>query len=60
MLGVLDERQLAHAMFPLGDTLTTKDEIRAEAERVAPAGIVSRIIGLVPWRCRASGGAADG
>ncbi|MDX6328520.1 MAG: tRNA-uridine 2-sulfurtransferase, partial [Streptomycetaceae bacterium] len=27
------ERQLAHAMFPLGDTLTTKDEIRAEAER---------------------------
>ena len=33
MLGVLDERQLAHAMFPLGDTLTTKDEIRAEAER---------------------------
>ncbi|MEU0812161.1 tRNA 2-thiouridine(34) synthase MnmA [Streptomyces sp. NPDC005970] len=33
VLGVLDERQLAHAMFPLGDTLTTKDEIRAEAER---------------------------
>ncbi|MCC9739274.1 tRNA 2-thiouridine(34) synthase MnmA [Streptomyces sp. MNU89] len=33
VLGVLDERQLAHAMFPLGDTLTTKGEIRAEAER---------------------------
>lgn len=33
VLGVLDEQQLAHAMFPLGDTLTTKDEIRAEAER---------------------------
>lgn len=33
VLGVLDEKQLAHAMFPLGDTLTTKDEIRAEAER---------------------------
>jgi tRNA-specific 2-thiouridylase len=33
VLGVLDERQLAHAMFPLGDTLTTKDEIRAEAAR---------------------------
>jgi tRNA-uridine 2-sulfurtransferase len=33
VLGVLDERQLAHAMFPLGDTLTTKDEIRVEAER---------------------------
>ncbi|MBY8888410.1 tRNA 2-thiouridine(34) synthase MnmA [Streptomyces sp. PTM05] len=33
VLGVLDDRQLAHAMFPLGDTLTTKDEIRAEAER---------------------------
>ncbi|THA27543.1 tRNA 2-thiouridine(34) synthase MnmA [Streptomyces sp. RKND-216] len=33
VLGVLDERQLAHAMFPLGETLTTKDEIRAEAER---------------------------
>ncbi|MEV6314609.1 tRNA 2-thiouridine(34) synthase MnmA [Streptomyces sp. NPDC051776] len=32
VLGVLDERQLAHAMFPLGDTRTTKDEIRAEAE----------------------------
>lgn len=35
VLGVLDEKQLAHAMFPLGDTLTTKDEIRAEAERRA-------------------------
>ena len=33
VLGVLDDRQLAHAMFPLGDTVTTKDEIRAEAER---------------------------
>lgn len=33
VLGVLDERQLGHALFPLGDTLTTKDEIRAEAER---------------------------
>ncbi|WP_329174345.1 tRNA 2-thiouridine(34) synthase MnmA [Streptomyces sp. NBC_01477] len=33
VLGVLDERQLAHAMFPLGDTLTTKEEIRAEAAR---------------------------
>ncbi|WP_107421504.1 tRNA 2-thiouridine(34) synthase MnmA [Streptomyces nanshensis] len=33
VLGVLDARQLAHAMFPLGDTLTSKDEIRAEAER---------------------------
>ncbi|MDT0341241.1 tRNA 2-thiouridine(34) synthase MnmA [Streptomyces litchfieldiae] len=33
VLGVLDERQLAHAMFPLGDTRATKDEIRAEAER---------------------------
>jgi tRNA-specific 2-thiouridylase len=33
VLGVLDDRQLAHAMFPLGDTATTKDEIRAEAER---------------------------
>jgi tRNA-specific 2-thiouridylase len=33
VLGVLDERQLAHAMFPLGDTRTTKDEIRSEAER---------------------------
>lgn len=33
VLGVLDERQLAHAMFPLGDTRSTKDEIRAEAER---------------------------
>ncbi|WP_407561369.1 tRNA 2-thiouridine(34) synthase MnmA [Streptomyces sp. 184] len=31
VLGVLDERQLAHAMFPLGDTETTKAEIRAEA-----------------------------
>ncbi len=31
VLGVLDERQLAHAMFPLGDTGTTKAEIRAEA-----------------------------
>ncbi|MEE1927372.1 tRNA 2-thiouridine(34) synthase MnmA [Streptomyces sp. TRM 70351] len=33
VLGVLDERQLAHAMFPLGDTRATKDEIRAEAAR---------------------------
>lgn len=33
VLGVLDARQLAHAMFPLGDTATTKDEIRQEAER---------------------------
>src|SRR5919202_5253779 len=33
VLGVLDEKQLAHAMFPLGDTVTTKEEIRAEAER---------------------------
>ncbi|MFG3292500.1 tRNA 2-thiouridine(34) synthase MnmA [Streptomyces sp. NPDC048179] len=33
VLGVLDEKQLAHALFPLGDTLTTKEEIRAEAER---------------------------
>jgi tRNA-specific 2-thiouridylase len=33
VLGVLDEKQLAHAMFPLGETVTTKDEIRAEAER---------------------------
>ncbi|MFI0981782.1 tRNA 2-thiouridine(34) synthase MnmA [Streptomyces sp. NPDC021093] len=33
VLGVLDDKQLAHAMFPLGDTLTTKEEIRAEAER---------------------------
>ncbi|MBM9503832.1 tRNA 2-thiouridine(34) synthase MnmA [Streptomyces sp. KK5PA1] len=33
VLGVLDERQLAHAMFPLGDTDTTKADIRAEAER---------------------------
>lgn len=29
----MDDRQLAHALFPLGDTVTTKDEIRAEAER---------------------------
>jgi tRNA-specific 2-thiouridylase len=33
VLGVLDDKQLAHAMFPLGDTVTTKEEIRAEAER---------------------------
>ncbi|TDC68601.1 tRNA 2-thiouridine(34) synthase MnmA [Streptomyces hainanensis] len=33
VLGVLDERQLAHAMFPLGDTRATKAEIRAEAEQ---------------------------
>ncbi|OEV05614.1 tRNA 2-thiouridine(34) synthase MnmA [Streptomyces oceani] len=33
VLGVLDDTQLAHAMFPLGDTVTSKDEIRAEAER---------------------------
>ncbi|MCY0927709.1 tRNA 2-thiouridine(34) synthase MnmA [Streptomyces sp. H27-H1] len=33
VLGVLDEKQLAHALFPLGDTLTTKEEIRAEAEQ---------------------------
>jgi tRNA-specific 2-thiouridylase len=33
VLGVLDAEQLAHALFPLGDTETTKDEIRAEAER---------------------------
>ncbi|MEV1009569.1 tRNA 2-thiouridine(34) synthase MnmA [Streptomyces sp. NPDC049881] len=33
VLGVLDQRQLAHAMFPLGDTGATKTEIRAEAER---------------------------
>ncbi|WP_399067670.1 tRNA 2-thiouridine(34) synthase MnmA [Streptomyces winkii] len=33
VLGVLDARQLAHAMFPLGDTLTSKGEIREEAER---------------------------
>ncbi|WP_327069029.1 tRNA 2-thiouridine(34) synthase MnmA [Kitasatospora sp. NBC_01250] len=31
VLGVLDAEQLAHSLFPLGDT--TKDEIRAEAER---------------------------
>ncbi|WP_185893405.1 hypothetical protein [Streptomyces sp. WAC08241] len=35
---MLDEKQLAHAMFPLGDTLTTKDEIRAEAERRGRTG----------------------
>ncbi len=33
VLGVLDDRQLAHAMFPLGDSRSTKTEIRAEAER---------------------------
>src|SRR5690606_37729516 len=33
VLGVLDDRQLAHALFPLGDTAATKEEIRAEAER---------------------------
>jgi tRNA-specific 2-thiouridylase len=33
VLGVLDDRQLAHAMFPLGDSRSTKAEIRAEAER---------------------------
>ncbi|MFD7918728.1 tRNA 2-thiouridine(34) synthase MnmA [Streptomyces sp. NPDC059740] len=33
VLGVLDDRQLAHAMFPLGDTATTKAEIREEAAR---------------------------
>ncbi|KAB8165854.1 tRNA 2-thiouridine(34) synthase MnmA [Streptomyces sp. 3MP-14] len=33
VLGVLDDRQLAHALFPLGDTEATKDEVRAEAER---------------------------
>jgi tRNA-specific 2-thiouridylase len=33
VLGVLDQQQLARAMFPLGDTRATKDEIRAEAER---------------------------
>ncbi|MEU4200340.1 tRNA 2-thiouridine(34) synthase MnmA [Streptomyces sp. NPDC045470] len=33
VLGVLDDQQLAHAMFPLGDTLTTKAEIREEAAR---------------------------
>ncbi len=33
VLGVLDDKQLAHAMFPLGDTLTTKAEIREEAAR---------------------------
>ncbi|NGN64006.1 tRNA 2-thiouridine(34) synthase MnmA [Streptomyces sp. A7024] len=31
VLGVLDDRQLAHAMFPLGDTATTKEQIREEA-----------------------------
>ncbi len=31
VLGVLDRAQLAHAMFPLGDTLKT--HVRAEAER---------------------------
>jgi tRNA-specific 2-thiouridylase len=31
VLGVLDAGQLAHSLFPLGDT--TKEEIRAEAER---------------------------
>ncbi|RKS71297.1 tRNA-specific 2-thiouridylase [Motilibacter peucedani] len=31
VLGVLDERQVAHAMFPLGGSL--KSEVRAEAER---------------------------
>jgi tRNA-specific 2-thiouridylase len=31
VLGVLDARQLAHAIFPLGDT--PKAEVRAEAER---------------------------
>ncbi|MER8183820.1 tRNA 2-thiouridine(34) synthase MnmA [Kitasatospora sp. NPDC094015] len=31
VLGVLDAEQLAHSMFPLGDT--TKDAIREEAER---------------------------
>ncbi|MCX2967420.1 MULTISPECIES: tRNA 2-thiouridine(34) synthase MnmA [Streptomyces] len=33
VLGVLDERQLAHAMFPLGDSRATKEEVRAEAQR---------------------------
>jgi len=33
VLGVLDERQLAHALFPLGDTRATKEQIREEAER---------------------------
>ncbi|MDT0306812.1 tRNA 2-thiouridine(34) synthase MnmA [Streptomyces sp. DSM 44917] len=33
VLGVLDDRQLAHALFPLGETRATKEEIRAEAER---------------------------
>lgn len=31
VLGVLDAEQLAHAMFPIGDT--TKDRVREEAER---------------------------
>jgi tRNA-uridine 2-sulfurtransferase len=31
VLGVLNQRQLAHSMFPLGDT--TKDGVRREAER---------------------------
>ncbi|WP_084704070.1 tRNA 2-thiouridine(34) synthase MnmA [Phaeacidiphilus oryzae] len=31
VLGVLDEDQLAHSLFPLGDT--PKEEVRAEAER---------------------------
>ncbi|PYC78384.1 tRNA 2-thiouridine(34) synthase MnmA [Streptomyces tateyamensis] len=31
VLGVLDAQQLAHSLFPLGDT--TKEQIRAEAER---------------------------
>ena len=31
VLGVLDAHQLAHALFPLGDTL--KSEVRAEADR---------------------------
>ena len=31
VLGVLDEDQLAHAMFPLGDT--PKEQVRVEAER---------------------------
>jgi tRNA-uridine 2-sulfurtransferase len=31
VLGVLTQQQLAHSMFPLGDS--TKDDVRAEAER---------------------------
>ena len=31
VLGVLDQRQLAHSLFPLGDS--TKPEVRVEAER---------------------------